>query len=82
MGIIPETAAVTAAAQQPMPRFADCTINMQEPIGRMPETLVNETMGAEAEQLYSVISESTKGDADKNPYLMVAEGNRNVLLRR
>lgn len=61
MGIIPETAAVTAAAQQPMPRFADCTINMQEPIGRMPETLVNETMGAEAEQLCGAMGNARNG---------------------
>lgn len=61
MEIIPEAAAVTAPAPQQMPRFADGTINMQELIRHMAETLVNEIMSAEADQMCEATGNSRNG---------------------
>ena len=61
MEIIPENAAVTAPAPQQMPRFADGTVNMQELIRCMAETLVNEIMSAEADQLCGATGNARNG---------------------
>ncbi len=60
----------TSPAPQPLPRFANGTVNLQELIRSMAEMLANEIMSAEADQLFDArtglkraISEVFQGSA-------------------
>lgn len=56
-----ESIAEMAAIAGTMPRFADGTINMQELLRQLAETLINEIMSAEADELCAASGNSRNG---------------------
>lgn len=52
---------VTIAAATEMPRFEDGFINLQEVLRRLAESIVNEIMSAEADQLCGATGNSRNG---------------------
>jgi hypothetical protein len=52
---------VTIAAAMGMPRFGDGFINLQEALGQLAESVVNEIMGAGADQLCGAAGNSRNG---------------------
>ena len=68
MNSIPETAAMADVAMETalaLPRFEDGFINMQELIRSLAESLVNEIMSAEADQLCEATGNSRNGYRDR-----------------
>ena len=61
MEIISEGKPAAARKWQPLPRFADRTVNLQEPIRSMAEMLTKEIMSAEANRLCDATGNSGNG---------------------
>ena len=56
---------VTIAEQATMPRFVDGFINLQEVLRQLAESIVNEIMSAEADQLCGATGNSRNGYRDR-----------------
>ena len=54
-------AEATISAATEMPRFADGSINLQEVLRQLAESVVNEVMGAEADQLCEATGNGRNG---------------------
>lgn len=59
-------AGVTIAEQTTMPRFADGFINLQEVLRRLAESVVNEMMSVEADQLCEATHSSRNGYRERS----------------
>ena len=57
---------VTIAGQATMPRFADGFINLQEVLRQLAESIVNEIMSAEADQLCGATGNSRNGYRERS----------------
>lgn len=60
-------AEATISAATEMPRFADGSINLQEVLRQLAESVVNEVMGAEADQLCEATGDSGNGYRERMP---------------
>ena len=71
MESVAEEPPTVALASTEMPRFADGTTSMQELLRQLAESIANETMGAEAEQLCEETGTSRNGYRDRKPIACV-----------
>lgn len=61
MAAMESIADVTIAAATETPRFEDGFVNLQEVLGRLAESVVNEVMSAEADRLCGATGNSRNG---------------------
>ena len=70
-------AEATISAATGMPRFEDGSINLQEVLRRLAESVVNEVMSAEADQLCEATGNSRNGYRERT--LTTCEGLRQTI---